>query len=47
MGFSGVIFGFFGLEPRSAPTSRPERGFTSSRLRLRDWVFGGTGEDQQ
>ena len=42
IGFSGVIFTFLGLEPRRAVTSRPERGVIALRVRLRDWVFGGT-----
>lgn len=46
MGFSGVILGFLGLLPRRAPTSRPESGLISLRLRFRDWTLGGTRSGQ-
>jgi hypothetical protein len=41
--FSEEIFVRFGSRLRRASTSRPERGFSVSRWRLRPFVFGGTG----
>lgn len=40
--FSAEIFVRLGSRFRRASTSRPERGFSVSRWRLRPFVFGGT-----